>query len=57
LPPYFGGCFWLLDRYTLFAAMAGTPDFSAMSRSCSSIMARAEASPSSPPGLRSALCD
>src|SRR6266545_3374062 len=38
--------FLLPDRCMLFTAMAGVPDLSAMSRSCSSMMARAGASPS-----------
>jgi hypothetical protein len=33
----------LPDRCMLFTAMAGVPDFSAMSRSCSSMLARATA--------------
>jgi hypothetical protein len=39
------------DRCMLFTGMGGVPDFSAMSRSCSSIMVRAAASPSRPPRL------
>jgi small subunit ribosomal protein S21 len=39
------------DRRMLFTANAGFPDFSAISRSCSSITVRAGASPSSPPRI------
>jgi len=39
----------LPDRWMLFTGMAGVPDFSAMTRSCSSMMVRAGASPSRPP--------
>src|SRR5215470_5826479 len=39
----------LPDRRMLFTPTAGVPDFSAMIRSCSSMTARAAASPSRPP--------
>src|ERR1700730_13161318 len=45
--------FLLSDRCMLFTEMAGMHDFSAISRSCSSMMARAGASPSRP--LRTSL--
>src|SRR3984893_12749165 len=41
--------FLLPDRCMFFTASAGVPDFSAISRSCSSMTARAGASPSRPP--------
>jgi len=44
--------FLVLDRYMLFTGKAGVPDFSATSRSCSSMTARAGASPSGPPRIR-----
>src|ERR1700730_3006210 len=45
------------DRSMLFTARAGLPDFSAISRSCSSMTARAGTSPSGRRGFRLALCD
>src|SRR2546430_7432909 len=45
--------FLLSDRCMLFTEMAGMPDFSAISRSCSSMMASAGPSPSRP--LRTSL--
>jgi hypothetical protein len=40
-----------LDRRIVFTADVGLPDLSAISRSCSSIAARAGASPSTPPSI------
>jgi hypothetical protein len=40
-----------LDRRMILTAEAGLPDLSAISRSCSSIAARAGASPSRPPRI------
>jgi hypothetical protein len=43
--------YFALDRRMLLTVRTGCPDFSAMSRSCPSIAARAGASPSSPPRI------